>query len=170
MSGIHNFSKPQKWICLNEFYPETTRKMLQSTAPIVEIPIPELTVLYDSICIDHRKLNFCIKSQRKAQNCIIFIRRNPTLSYLAIDGKKIVSNDFYRDTTSTYFTIAYYAIQEKGINIDLCCRPYDKIDIIVVEKKLGLNSMDNISPMPNNIIPDKGNDSNLIVVKRSWNL
>jgi len=163
------FFKPE-FKTLPDIFPLSNSKYLQGEAKIYSQPLPELSVTYDSIKDGNRKINFVISSARKAQICQINISKAVKLSMLSINGKPITAERFYADTIANSNSFYYFGLNEKALELTLNCCATNKIEIIIIESKLGLPLFKGYKSMPNSIIPDKGFISNVTLVKRTWRI
>ncbi len=155
---------------LSEIYPEATHNRLKSVAPRVDLVMPGLQTLSDSVCGADRWLRVTLKSNRNAQFGSIYIDRNCNMQGLEINGKPIVNDEFFTDTLSKYHSISYFGIYEEGINLRLKCAREGKVKIIFVEKKVGLPTIEGVLPMPDYVIPEKSYESSITVIRKSWEL
>ncbi|NVO11223.1 MAG: M20/M25/M40 family metallo-hydrolase [Bacteroidales bacterium] len=163
------FFKPEFKI-LPDIFPLSNSKYLQGEAKIYSQPLPELSVAYDSIKDGNRKINLVISSARKAQICQINISKAVKLSMLSINGKTVTAKKFYADTTANSYSFYYFGLSEKVLELTLNCNPSNKIEINIIESKLGLPLFEGYKPMSDLIIPDKGFISNVTLVKRAWRI
>ncbi|NOU18381.1 MAG: M20/M25/M40 family metallo-hydrolase [Bacteroidales bacterium] len=155
---------------LPDIFPLSSSKYLQCEAKVYSQPLPELSVIYDSIKDGNRKVNLIINSARKAQICHINISKVVKLSLLNINGKIITAKKFYADTSTNSYSFYYFGLSEKELELTLNCNLSNKIEINIIESKLGLPLFEGYKPMPNSIIPDKGFISNVILIKRTWRI
>jgi len=155
---------------LPDLFPKSRVNYLQNNAQVYIQSPPELSVIADSIKDGSRKISLLISSTRKAQNCEVFIGKNANLLSFRVNGKNISDKEFYTDSIADTYSLYYFGLSEKGLELTMNCKTKEKIDIIVVESKLGLPHFEDYKPMPDFIIPDKGFISNVTLVKKSWKL
>ncbi|MHC1705070.1 MAG: M20/M25/M40 family metallo-hydrolase [Tenuifilaceae bacterium] len=155
---------------LHDLYPLSNFNFLQNKSEVYNQSLPEIAVLLDSIDDGFRKLTFTINTTRKAQNCQVSINRKTMLSAILVNGKNITDEEFFTETISDYYSMNYFGISEKALELTLYLNSIEKVEIVVVESKIGLPNFSGYKPMPEFIIPDKGFVSNVTLVKRTWNL
>lgn len=155
---------------LSILYPKSSYKYLQNKADIYPQSLPELKILSDSMINGIRNIQLVITSARKAQNCLVRVKTNANLSALIINNKAIVSAQFFKDTVGGYYSFYYFGLSEKALELTLKPTSKEKLELILIESKLGLPDFESFKPMPDYIIPDKGFMSNVTLVKRTWNL
>jgi len=155
---------------LKEIYPFSEKLRLIGSAPILDLPKPELFIESDSVKEKGREIEICLKSNRNADYFEIFIHKNAGLSELKINNHPVKLPEFYDVSKSDYYSIYYFGIYENGCRLSLNCKSTEKFEFFVVEKKMGLPLPEGYNPMPEYIIPDKDYYSNLSLVKCSWML
>lgn len=155
---------------LKDIYPFSEKNRLIGKAPVLELPKPEIFIESDSIKETGRNIEMCIKSNRDAQYFEIFIHKNAQLSELKINSHPIVLKEFYDTSKTNYYSIYYFGIYESGCKLTLNCNSKDKFEFIVIEKKMGLPIPEGFDPRPKSIIADKDYNSNLSLVKYSFEL
>jgi len=153
---------------LTEIYPFSEKLRLVDSAPILDMPRPEIFIESDSTTFNGRKVELCIKSNRDAQYFEIFIHKSALLSELKINNQIVTLKEFYDIGNSEYYSIYYFGIYEKGCRLSLNCDSKDKIELFIAEKKMGLPLPDGFKPKPEYVISDKDYNSNLSLIKSSW--
>ncbi len=163
------FPKPRKEP-LKEIYPPEIRKrpVLKNDAPVVGIHVPCLTLLEDATESGLRRLRFNLSSLRQAPIMELIINKNAGISRMELDGKPVKDAKIFKPGKSNYFRIIYYGVSDKGIDVELECQENRKLNIIVVEKKLGLPDLPGIQPLPEFIIPDTDYESFMTLVKKTF--
>ncbi|HAN17451.1 MAG: hypothetical protein A2X13_09210 [Bacteroidetes bacterium GWC2_33_15] len=155
---------------LTEIYPFSNQIRLINTAPILDFPKPDLKIISDSIISNSRIVEIEIKSNRNAGYSEIYIHKDANLANLKINGHAITNTGFYEPVGTGYYTIYYFGLYENGCRIKLECNTSKHIEIFIAEKKMGLPLPGNYKQMPDYIIPGKDYNSNLSLVKCSWEI
>ncbi len=163
------FIKPET-SSLTTLYPNSDYKFLQNKADVYDIPAPVVLVNNDSLKNGIRRISLTFESMRKAQYCRVLISKNANLSNIIINGKKIFDKNFYSKPQNNFYTLTYFGLSKKTLELQLDCQSTGKFEVILIESKIGLPVFPGYKPMPDFIIPDKGFTSNVTIVKKTWEL
>lgn len=155
---------------LPDLFPNLNIKYLQNKAQVYPQSLPEMSVVSDSANNGVREINLKIRTARNAQNCQISISKDAYLSTLSINGKRVSNEAFYTDKSSRFYTLYYFGLSEKELELKLDCISTKKIEVVVVESKLGIPQFEGYKMMPDYIIPEKDYISSVTLVKRTWKL
>ncbi len=158
------FDKPDR-SPLNEIYPYAGKMRLKSKAKAVTFDMPEVETYSDTIWDGGRIFSFRLKTAEGAENLQLYISAKAGLKFLAIDGHEVNNNLFYTEPFRDYYMLNYFGWPEEGIEFTLECMSTEPIEILVFEKKLGLPSKLEYTPMPASVIPQTGYESYLTLLR-----
>ncbi len=153
---------------LTEVYPNTMRTRLKNEAPYVEIPKPEITIYSDSTDNGYRYVHLNVCSNQNAENAQFLIHQKAAIETLKINDYLVSDSLFYHKFYGGYYYFNFYGIYSQGIDLKLKCKAGSDIELIMVEKKIGLPSVEGFEKMPAYIVPRQGYFSNMTVLRTDW--
>lgn len=154
---------------LTEIYPNASQLCLINGAPFSAIPHPQLTIQNDLITDNTRCVKINVHSQQQAENAEFYFHKNAEIVELKINGHILNNTDFYNiSMNNDYHHLNFYGMSEQGVNFEIKCKAGNQIDMIMIEKKLGLPDFKEYTKMPAYIIPKTDYDSNVTVLRKNW--
>ncbi|MCP4213415.1 MAG: M20/M25/M40 family metallo-hydrolase [bacterium] len=161
------FSEPKKE-ALTEIYPYAQRIRLKNNAPPASIPLPELAVLEDYSADGRRHLKSRVTSPQNATIVQFLIKKGPGISKLLIGGEPVTVEKEPGKSGFKYYYVEYFAFPPEGIDLELECDEGKDIEILVVEKKLGLPAFPRYKPLAPGFIPDTDDESHVTLLKKTF--
>jgi hypothetical protein len=117
---------------LTEYLPMSSRKFLQSQAPIAPLTAPEIELLSDEVREGIRTLRWRVTSPRQARILQLSADSDAEILATAVNGKKIDR------VQSQRWGLNYFALPAKGIELTLAVKPSSKFELKVADRSDGL--------------------------------
>lgn len=152
---------------LNEIYPHAERIRLKSSAPVISLALPEMEISADSIIAERRYVDLTITSKRGAAFCEILFHKNSGLIISSVNNRQ-VDPDAYHNWPVDFCELQYHGLSTHPLRLSLSCNIQEPVEIVIIERKIGIREMEGYDPMPASIIPCTGYNSYQEIVKRTW--
>jgi hypothetical protein len=138
-----------------EWYEGFQWQMWRAEAPVVAQGIGEVKILNDSIFNGQRKLNLLITGDSTTNTIDFILSPNAFVNRV---NDRVLSNGVTR--------LSFWAIPEKGIEVELTTPANQELSLSVIERKMGLPASLITKPLPENMIYGPGRFCNTTQVKR----
>lgn len=155
---------------LAALYPHAQRPYLINTAKALPLPAPTATLLHDSVGADGRTLRLQLQSVREGAHLEVLLQPDnfsaPLLA--SLNGKTVDLQALDAPTGKVYHLRFYGLPLSKRLYLDLRLPPQNKLHLLLFDHSIGLPSQLVREPMPAHILPEQGRDSNVTVVRKSY--
>jgi hypothetical protein len=150
-----------------------SRLKYEEKTALIDLPLPDITVLSDSLNDYKRTIKLMIISNRNA-NKIEMMATNPLHVYsLTINGDKIESNNnkplFQLDKNTQL--MSYFFTENEPLMVEIVVPSFEDINMAVYESKFDLltNEMLNVNSRTNNMMPKPYVTSDATVIVKQLN-
>jgi hypothetical protein len=147
------FSPETKRSSLPDLFPFTSREFLNSQAPFVAEPAPNIEKLSDEVENGVRKLRVRFTSQRQAAVISVGVEGNMPIQCTSINATQI-KNDDDNQQNGNKWGVRYFAPPPEGVELTLETRSDQPLVFKIVDQSYGLPSLPNsFKTRPENVIP-----------------
>jgi hypothetical protein len=143
------FSEDAAQATLPEFFPLSSRKFLQSRAPLAPFAAPSLALLADST-LDHvRTLEMQVTSPRQAPMISLYVSGDTKVLGAMINGKRIQSQETDRHGTSeVHWGLRFWGLPPEGLSVTLQIPASQPVELRLVDQSFELPEIPGVSPSP----------------------
>ena len=126
-----------------------------SPAPLIEIPVPEITKTKDTLINGTRQVSFDIKSKRAANRIDLISNDDITFKKIEINGKPFSKKALHYTPENSLIISYYLTRKDENINVTMSFDKNIKPDILIYESKYSLydNPALAIEPRPEGFVP-----------------
>jgi hypothetical protein len=153
----------------SEYFPALRKKALKSDAPLAALRPPDVAAISKQSSGEGRALTVQITSPRKAPCIWIVLEDRSQLSKALINDKAMNIAEVGSPSTGP-FTIGYYGVGEKGIQLTLITKNSTPIKIMVMDSSYGSFELPGVStpPRPNDMMASGYPNSDWTIVRKSF--
>lgn len=141
---------------LSEFFAaDASGELLQSTAPPLALPPPDIKLLSDETKGDTRTLSLHIASPRQANLITIYVDSKADFVMRSLNGMVVDSSRLPGAAErKNFWSLRYYALPPEGINLVADTKPSEPLKVRVVDQSFGLPEIPGylFAPRPQSMI------------------
>jgi hypothetical protein len=152
---------------LKEYVPWSYEGFIHHPAPAAGLSAPEVSVLSDGTSDGVRATRLRIVSPRRAASVSVFVEGQVISAEV---GGKAVGADApaAANGPAGRWNLLYWAPPAEGIELNLKTRQTGPLNVRVVDKSYGLESLPGFAPRPPHLIPSRFSGSDAVFISRSF--
>jgi Peptidase family M28 len=152
-----------------EFYPTTRHTFLESEAPALQLPAPQVQLLEDRRSDDVRTLRLRITSPRGAASVAVFADEKTEVVGAAVNGKPVRADEATpRPGPKVPWGLNYYALPEEGVELSLSVKASSPAHFRVIDRTYHLPELPSLKAKPEGIIASASPYSDATLVSKSF--
>jgi hypothetical protein len=165
------FSQGTQRNSLPDLFPLSSREFLNSPAPFIALPAPQVEVISNHIDNGVRSLRVRITSHRQAPVISLSVEASAPIQCTSINGKPIKSvDDKGQKSGENNWGLRYYSPPAEGVELTFETRSQQPLVFKVVDQSYSLPAIPDFKPRPDNAIPAPVSTSDSTLVARSFSL
>jgi len=162
VSSFFNDDAPKP---LNHIYPNLDWKIWQSTAPLQEIKTANIQLISDSLTTNNQHIKSVnIQFSSFVNSMEFFLEKGSNISSIQLNGFDISPTP---DKKQDEIYINFFAPPIEGFNLTITTKN-ERQKMRIVDRTIGLPTHLFSSPMPEDMIHGPGGQSNVTLVKKSY--
>ncbi|MDQ3803311.1 MAG: M28 family metallopeptidase [Acidobacteriota bacterium] len=165
------FGAGDKKDTLTNLFPLNKRPLLNSAAPPLALPAPQVTVLHDSTAQGVRSVRLRITSPRGGDILAVYADAGSEVVTAAVDGEPIKPDaPPGRDVAPAPWAMTYYALPEGGVELTLGVKEGQPLRLRVDDRTYGLPQIAEkpMTAKPDYIVPSPSWLSEMTVVSKTY--
>lgn len=155
---------------LNEIYPMAARQYLKNEATPIPVQAPVARLVNEGIAPGERVLTLRLQSPRGAAHLDLVLQPSEEDGLLstAINGELLTLGPIKTEQGPVYFAKVHGLPDSKEVELQVRLKQSSSLQLYLYDVSIGLPQQLVREPLPAHVIPEQGRESNLTLVRKSF--